>query len=65
MGRKINLNTASKDELDQITGIGDDCAEQILDYRSKHGKINTIEELGNIPGFGKKAVEHLREQAEV
>jgi competence protein ComEA len=65
MGQKINLNTATMDELDQIPAIGRQCAKALVDYRTEHGGIRSIEELDRIPGFGKKAVEHLRENAEV
>ncbi|MGE5503184.1 MAG: ComEA family DNA-binding protein [Actinomycetota bacterium] len=66
MASKINLNTASKSELDRIQGIGDNCAQAILDYRAKHGgRIDSVEDLADIPGFGDKAMEHLRNQCEV
>lgn len=65
MGQKINLNTASKDELDRIPAIGKECAQAIIDYRAKHGRIGSIEELDKVSGFGKKALEHLRENATV
>lgn len=65
MGQKINLNTATKAELDEIPAIGPKCAQQLLDYREQHGKINSISELDEIPGFGKKALEHLRENGTV
>lgn len=65
MGQKINLNTATKDELDAIPAIGDKCARQLIQYREEHGGIKSIEELDRIPGFGKKAIEHLRDNATV
>ncbi len=65
MGRKINLNTAGKDELDQIPGIGKNCAEELMRYREEHGGIKSMDELNDIPGFGDKAIQHLRENAEL
>ena len=65
MGQKINVNTASKAELDQIPAIGDKCAQAIIDYRNKNGPFKSIADLDNVPGFGKKALEHLRDNAEI
>jgi competence protein ComEA len=45
---KINLNTASREELSRIPNIGDDCASRILDEREKRGGFSSIEELGNL-----------------
>lgn len=65
MGQKINLNTASRAELDRIPAIGEKCAQQIIEYRTKNGPFHSIADLDRIPGFGKKALEHLRENATV
>lgn len=65
MGQKINLNTASKAELDRIPAIGDQCAQAIIDYRAEHGPFRSIADLDKISGFGRKALEHLRENVEV
>ena len=42
---KINLNTATKEQLCQITGIGDKKADLILQYRQEHGQFKSIDEL--------------------
>ncbi|MGE5546710.1 MAG: ComEA family DNA-binding protein [Solirubrobacterales bacterium] len=65
MAMKINLNTATRGELGKIKGIGDQCAQAIIDYRAEHGRFSSVEDLDKIPGFGKKAMEHLRDQATV
>ncbi|NPA88014.1 MAG: helix-hairpin-helix domain-containing protein [Epsilonproteobacteria bacterium] len=55
----INFNTASKEELMKIKGIGPKKAEAIIKYRKTH-KINGVEDLKNIPGFGNKTVSKLK-----
>ena len=48
---RININTANKEDLMGLPGIGDSKAEGILDYRKEHGKFQSIEELMDIPGI--------------
>jgi comEA protein len=50
--KSINLNTASKEELMKISGIGDKTAGNIFAYREKNGKFKTIDELMNVKGIG-------------
>ncbi|MBD5806015.1 competence protein ComEA [Lactobacillus sp. 0.1XD8-4] len=57
----INLNTATKEQLCQITGIGDKKADLILQYRQEHGQFKSIDELKEINGFGEKTVAKLKD----
>lgn len=61
----ININTATKDELKKISGIGDSKAQKIIDYREKNGGFNSIEDIKNVDGIGEKTFENLKEEIEV
>jgi len=50
--KSINLNSATKEELLKISGIGDKTAENILVYRAKNNRFKTIDELMNVKGIG-------------
>jgi competence protein ComEA len=51
---KVNLNTATAEQLESLPGIGPASAKNILEYREKVGKFNRIEEIINIKGIGEK-----------
>ena len=53
---KINLNTAGKEELMSIKGLGEILAERILDYRERHGGFDSLEELMEVDGIGGEAL---------
>ncbi|RBQ32428.1 competence protein ComEA [Arcobacter sp. FW59] len=55
----INLQTASKEELMGIKGIGEKKAEQILEYR-KVNSIKSPEDLRNIKGFGDSIINNVK-----
>lgn len=58
---KININTASIDELDLLPGIGPTYAQRIVDYRKKNGPFKTISEIQNVSGIGPKTFEKLKD----
>ncbi|MBC8514469.1 helix-hairpin-helix domain-containing protein [bacterium] len=58
---KVNLNTATMEELDSLPGIGPAYAQRIIDYRESHGGFKSIEELTNVKGIGPKTLDKLRD----
>ena len=61
---QINLNTATKDELMVLPGIGESKAEAIIKYR-KTNKFNSIDELKNIKGIGEKRFDAIKDDLSV
>ena len=59
---KIQINAASKEQLEKITGIGSRKAESILKYREEHGPFQKIEDLLEIDGIGAKSLEKIKDQ---
>lgn len=62
---KVNINTASKEDLTKIDGVGDKKADKILEYRNQHGGFKSAEDLKNISGFGDKTVEKMKDRVAV
>ncbi|MCD6176932.1 MAG: helix-hairpin-helix domain-containing protein [Candidatus Cloacimonetes bacterium] len=58
----ININTAGKNELTKITGIGPSKAEKIIAFREKIGRFEKKEDLLQIKGIGEKTLEKMKDQ---
>lgn len=56
----VNLNTATKDELTSIKGVGPAKAQAIISYRQKNGQFKSVDDLKNVKGFGDKSVDKIR-----
>lgn len=63
-GNKLNLNTATFNELLTLDFVGVKTATAIIDYRKKYG-FKTIEDLQNVVGIGKIKYEKIKELVEV
>lgn len=63
--QKVNINTATSEELQTLDGIGPVTAEKILTYRDNNGAFQNIEDLKNVDGIGDKTFENLKEHITV
>ena len=61
----LDLNTATKDDLVALSGIGPAKAQAILDYRAQHGGFKSVDELKSVKGIGAKQFEKLRAEISV
>ena len=64
-GKKVNLNTATKEELTALKGIGDSRAADIILYREEHGPFRAIEEVMNISGIKEAAFQKIKDDITV
>ena len=62
---KVNINTASKEELDTLPGIGESTANKIINYRKENGKFKTIEEIKEVSGIGDSKYEQIKNLIEI
>lgn len=57
---KININTATSEELQSLSGIGIVTAGKIIDYRAKNGKFTKPEDIKSISGIGERTYENIK-----
>jgi competence protein ComEA len=57
---KININTATVEDLDKLPGIGPALAQRIVDYRKAYGPFKKIDDLKNVTGIGDKLFEQIK-----
>lgn len=60
-GKKININTASLTELQELPRIGEKTAQKIIDFRKEHGNFKKIEEIMKVKGIGEKVFAQLKD----
>ncbi len=59
---KINLNTATKDELQALDGIGEKLSERIVLWREENGKFNIIQDIMKVSGIGKSLFDSIKDE---
>ena len=59
---KVNINTATVEELKTLKGVGEKKAEAIIEYRKKNGSFQTKEDLMKVRGIGKKLFDSFQER---
>jgi competence protein ComEA len=62
---KVNINTATLEELESLPGIGPSLGQRILDYRTQHGPFRSVDELLNVSGIGDKRLADIRPKVTV
>lgn len=60
--KKVNINTATQNELENLPGIGSSIASRIIEYREQNGRFNKIEDLQNVKGIGDAKFGNIKEQ---
>lgn len=56
----VHVNSATKDELMSVPGIGPAKADAILNHLKENGPFKTYEDLGDVKGFGEKTLESMK-----
>jgi len=62
---KISINTASEEELMQLSGIGQAKAKAIITYRNQKGTFQSIEEIINVNGIGNAIFEKIKDHIKI
>ena len=62
---KININTASEIELEELPGIGASIASRIIEYRNKNGKFKNVEDIKNVAGIGESKFDKIKDLIKV
>ena len=61
----ININTATKEELKTLTGIGDGKADAIIKYREENGGFKSVDEITKVGGIGEKTLSKFIDKVDI
>ena len=59
--KKVNINTATKEKLTELPGIGSSTASKIITYREENGKFKNIQDIKNVSGIGESKYESIKD----
>ena len=57
---KVNINSASVQQLSELPGVGEKLAARIVEFRQKQGPFKSTQELMNVKGIGEKNLERIQ-----
>lgn len=63
--KKVNINTATQEELENLPGVGESIANRIIEYRQQNGNFSKIEDLQNVKGIGDAKFNSMKEHVMV
>ena len=61
----VDLNTATAEELETLSGIGPAMAQRIIEYREEYGPFSSVDELLDVSGIGEATLDALRDHVTV
>jgi comEA protein len=62
IAQKININTATMEELKMLPGVGEKLALAIIEFRTQNGPFQQLDDILKVPGIGKKKLEQIKDQ---
>lgn len=64
-GGRVDLNSATAAQLEELPGVGPVLAQRIIDWRTEHGRFASVDELGEVSGIGEKIFAELQPRVTV
>ncbi|OEV18554.1 comEA protein, partial [Streptomyces nanshensis] len=61
-GAMVSLNSANREQLETLPGVGPVLAQHIVDYRTQHGGFRSVDQLKEVNGIGEKRFADIRPQ---
>ncbi|MGO4341427.1 helix-hairpin-helix domain-containing protein [Pedococcus sp. 2YAF34] len=65
VGGRLDLNSATAAQLEELPGVGPVLAQRIVDWRTEHGRFASVDELGEVSGIGEKIFAELQPKVSV
>lgn len=62
---KININTATQEELETLPGIGPTTSLKIINYRNENGKFKSIEDIKEVSGIGESKFNNIKDMISI